>query len=337
MAIAILVPNSLTDSNSNVASGSYTDIDEGIDSADGNKLVSVTDGWTGFQTANAFTFTLTDMPADALTINTVQFRVRAKVTGTPDIDEAFYRCDVQGTNAPTTKANWEDGEIGDGFENKGAASAVSSSATVAEANAWTVRVYQSGYVDTGNPGSYKFEIDCVEIRVDYNAAPPDPPSPPPGGGSYTVIPTTDTSIYGLCIARVRDFVVLGGMDDDRYTIRWSALGDPTDWPTPATDDASAKQAGSQTFPTEFGFVTGICGDDFHMWIFQERAVSKATYIGGDVVFSFETVNEGTGCKRQGRLLQADERIFFQSNRGYHMMVAGNITNIGFGKVDDSFS
>lgn len=338
MATATLVPNSLTDTNSNVLTGAVSDIDETIASADGNTLDSVANEWTGGSgTGSAFSFGLTDLPATALSINTVQFRVRARVTG----DSTYlvlsdYTCEVVGTNAPTNKAEWNQGDLASGFNNRGASSPATSSATVDEVNAWTVRVYQSNYSET-SPDNLNLEIDCVEIIVDYNEVEPEPPSPPPTGSVYTVIPTADTAIYGLCIARVRDFLVLGGMDTDRYTIRWSALADPTDWPTPATDDARTKQAGSQTFPTEFGYVTGIAGDDFHMWVFQERAISKATYVGGDVVFSFETMNEGLGCKRQGRLLQVDERIFFQSNRGYHMMVNGQISNIGFGKVDDSFS
>lgn len=343
MATATLVPTSLTDSQSNVASGAYTDIDNTIASASGTFLASVADAWSpSVGTGSAFTFGMSDLPSGALSINTVQFRVRGKVTSDATYDDdVVYTCDVSGTNAPTTTATFSSDDSNDGLINRGASSPVTSSATVDEVNSWIVRVYQPTHnieVEIA-PGADNFvlSIDEIEIIVDYTDTPPDPPSPPPEGGSYTVIPTTDTSIYGLCIARVRDFVVLGGMDTDRYTIRWSALGDPTDWPTPATDDARSKQSGSQTFPTEFGYVTGIAGDDFHMWIFQERAISKATYVGGDIVFSFEILNEGLGCVRQGRVLEVDERIFFQSNRGFHMMVNGNITNIGLGKVDDSFS
>jgi hypothetical protein len=343
MATATLVPTSLTDSQSNVAAGAYTDIDNTIASASGTTLDSVTDEWTpSAGTGSAFTFGLSDLPSGALSVNTVQFRVRARTTAPGAVDDTIqYDCSVQGSNAPSTTAVFSTSDVGTGFINRGAPSPVTVTAAVSDVNAWTVRVYQLAAVDgTFLPGAddgVNLEIDEIEIIVDYNETPADPPSESPSGSTYTVIPTTDTSIYGLCIARVRDFVVLGGMDTDRYTIRWSALGDPTDWPTPATDDARSKQSGSQTFPTEFGYVTAIAGDDFHMWIFQERAISKATYVGGDIVFSFEILNEGLGCVRQGRVLEVDERIFFQSNRGFHMMVNGNITNIGLGKVDDSFS
>jgi len=343
MPTATLVPTSLTDANSNVAAGAYTDIDETIASADGATLDSVTNSWTGIGAATAFTFGMSDLPAEAVSVNTVQFRVRGRVTsdGGGVDDTVVYVCDVTGTNVPTTSAQFSDVDADSGFINRGASSGVTSSASVADVNGWIVRVYQSfwavGEATYPDEDNLNLEIDCIEIIVDYNADAPDPPSEPPAGGGYTVLPTTDTSIYGLCIAQAVDFVILGGLDTDRYSIRWSALGDPTDWPTPATDDARAKQAGSQTFPTRFGYVTGIAGDDLSVIIFQEGAVHRATYVGGDVVFNFQTIDESRGCVRQGRVLKTDDLIFFQSKFGYHLIKDGKITDIGYGVVDDAFN
>lgn len=162
------------------------------------------------------------------------------------------------------------------------------------------------------------------------------PSPSPTGGAYTVLPTTDTAIKGTCIATVRDFVVLGGLTTDRYSIRWSAITDPTDWPTPATDDARSKQSGSQSFPTRFGWVTGLAGQDFYFYIFQENAITKGTYVGGDVVFSFDTFEEGRGLIANGLLVSVDDAVFFRSDRGRHVLVNDQITDIGHGIVDDSY-
>lgn len=338
MPTATLVPTSLTDANSNVAAGAYTDIDETIASADGNTLDSVAGDWTGTTgTDTAFSFGLSDLPATADSINSVQFRVRARVTGSTNLGVSWVKCAVSGTNAPTTTTRWIESETGDGFVNKGASSGVSSSATVAQVNAWTVIVYQEAWSTVEGTAATNLEIDAIEIIVDYNEAAPVPPGAPPAGGSYTVLPTTDTSIYGLCIAQARDFVVLGGLDTDRYAIRWSAIGDPTDWPTPASDDARSKQSGSQSFPTRFGYVTAIAGDDFSMLVFQEGAVHRATYVGGDVVWSFDTIDESRGCVRQGRMVKAGDLVFFQSKFGYHVAKGGQISDIGYGNVDDTFS
>ena len=157
------------------------------------------------------------------------------------------------------------------------------------------------------------------------------PSPPATGGSYVVVLTG-----GTCIATVRDFVVVGGLSTDRYSIRWCDITDPTSWSTPNTDAARAAQAGSQTFPTKFGWVTGLAGNDFFMYIFQERAITKGTYVGGDVVFSFDIFEEDRGCERQGKLTTIDDKVFFQSDRGYHLLENDQITDIGYGRVDDTY-
>lgn len=160
----------------------------------------------------------------------------------------------------------------------------------------------------------------------------------PGWGStsaYTVV-----GVGGACVGRVRDFIVVGqlfpGQDIDRYTVQWCAIGDASDWPTPNTDDARSKQAGNQVMTTKFGWVTGIAGNDFYGYVFQERAVTKMTYIGGDIVFSFDTFEEDRGCERAGKMTQIDDKVFFESDRGYHMLENDIITDIGYGVVDDTY-
>ena len=83
-------------------------------------------------------------------------------------------------------------------------------------------------------------------------------------------------------------------------------------------------------------LTGIAGNDFYAYIFQERAVTKATYVGGDVVFSFDTFEEGRGCWKLRRFDRADDKVFFESESGYHMLENDLITDIGFGIVDLSY-
>lgn len=160
---------------------------------------------------------------------------------------------------------------------------------------------------------------------------PSPPSDSPSGGNYTI----PVSPAGLTCSTVRDFVVVGGLAADRYAIQWCAIGDPTDWPTPATDDARAKQSGRQTFPTKFGWVTAIAGNDFYMYVFQEKSITKGQYVGGDVVWSFDIFEEDRGCVRHGNMVQVDDKVFFTSARGHHMLENDKIADIGYGVLDDS--
>ena len=74
-----------------------------------------------------------------------------------------------------------------------------------------------------------------------------------------------------------------------------------------------------------------------MFIFQETAIHRAAYVGGDVVWTFDTIDEDRGCVRQGRMIKVDDFIFFQSKFGYHVISNNQITNIGSGIVDDSFN
>lgn len=141
---------------------------------------------------------------------------------------------------------------------------------------------------------------------------------------------------GVVCGTIRDFLVLSLLSDE-FSIQWSAINDASSWPTPNTDAARAVQSGKQTLNPHFGFVTGIAGNDFYGYIFQQRGITKAVYVGGDVVFSFDTFEEGRGCFEYGRFEQIDDKVFFESEFGYHMLENDQITDIGLGQVDDSYT
>lgn len=154
------------------------------------------------------------------------------------------------------------------------------------------------------------------------------------GSGTTGMP--DSSVVGT----IAQFVFCGKYalsTDDFLTVQWCAIGDPTDWPTPGTTDAKTKQAGQQVFPGAYGKITGIVGNDFYGYIFQERAIHKVTYVGGDVVFNFDTIIDDLGCINYDRFTKVDEVVYFESQRGYHSITNDVITHIGFGKVDDSYT
>jgi hypothetical protein len=150
----------------------------------------------------------------------------------------------------------------------------------------------------------------------------------PSGGAFTSVAEA-----AVGCATIRDFVFIMPISD-RYSVRWCDIGDPTTWSTPGTDAARAAQAGSQTFPNKFGAVTGIAGNDFFGYIFQERAIWKASYVGGDVVFTFDAFEEGRGCHKVNRLARVDDKVFFESEYGYHMVENDIVVDIGYGAVDD---
>ncbi len=153
----------------------------------------------------------------------------------------------------------------------------------------------------------------------------------PSGGAFT---TAGEAARGC--ATVRDFVFIL-INSDRFAVRWNNIGDITTWATPGTDAARAAQAGKQTFPNHFGEVTGVVGNDFYAYIFQERAISKASYVGGDVVFTFDIFEEGRGCHKLNRFARVDDKVFFESEFGYHMLENDQIVDIGRGSVDKTYT
>jgi len=149
---------------------------------------------------------------------------------------------------------------------------------------------------------------------------------------YTITGFTATTPAGVTCGTINQFVFLG----NGYDVQWSEIGNATSWPTIGTDDARSKQSGIQEMINEFGVVTGIAGGDFFGYIFQERAITKATYVGGEAVFSFDTFEEARGCFMYNRYETVDDKVFFESENGYHMLENGLIEDIGLGKVDDSY-
>jgi len=172
MAVVTLVPTSVSDPQTNIDSGTFTDIDNTIAAADdGALVVSTNNAWTnGPGTGSAFTFGLTDLPGDFGSINTAQFRTRAEVPATGEGDTTTYICDVSGTNAPTATASWDDTDDGAGFSNRGAGSPVSNSASESEINAWIFRVYQNAYNQDMGPDGLLLNVSEMEIIIDYDVA-----------------------------------------------------------------------------------------------------------------------------------------------------------------------
>lgn len=163
---AVLVPISVTDTQSNIGSGAYTDVDSTVDSPDGAFIISVADAWTGgVGTASAFSFTLTDLPAAAENIISVQLRARARINNSVnDID--IIVCDISGTNAPTETIYFSKANAATITTRTTAE--ITTVATVANINGWSVRVYQSGFTQVGQGADGQtFSLDEIDVVVKY--------------------------------------------------------------------------------------------------------------------------------------------------------------------------
>lgn len=151
------------------------------------------------------------------------------------------------------------------------------------------------------------------------------------------------------VAMVGEFAVAGngftqGNDPtDPYTnifafgIRWSAIGNVDDWPEVNSADQLAKQAGMQTFPDSYGEVTYIAPlSPLSALVFQKRAIHRMSYIGGDVVWQFDTLRTDIGAETRHGNVQAGGWTYFVNRTGFYRTDGQSIEPIGAAKVNRYF-
>lgn len=138
------------------------------------------------------------------------------------------------------------------------------------------------------------------------------------------------------VAVVGQFVVLGDLresPDRPSAIRWSAIDDPTNFPTPNSATAIATQAGEQVLNTSFGEIQSIEGGDQHALIFQQFGITRMTYVGPPVVFQFDEISSSKGATYKFGVVKAVHNYHFHSVDGFYVTDGVSITNTGLGKID----
>lgn len=129
---------------------------------------------------------------------------------------------------------------------------------------------------------------------------------------------------------VRDQVVLGRTDGDQTMVAWSGFNDAEYW-TPATN-----QSGFQPLLAGGAFMGG-CGGEYGV-ILQRGAITRMTYLGAEPWYQFDKISTNIGCDAPGSVVQAGNRIFFHSDRGFMMCVDGGEPKpIGEEKINRTFA
>ncbi len=150
--------------------------------------------------------------------------------------------------------------------------------------------------------------------------------------SYTMGSSTDFSDLAASapvakyVATVRGFVFAGNIASYPNRVKWSPLEDPAgDW-TDITVQADDQDLYGES---EIGQVTGIIGGEYAT-IFCEKGVFRGTYVGGDLIFTFDQIVFGNGTSAPGSLSAFGDRIFFLGTDGFYMMTPGGLQPIGEG-------
>jgi hypothetical protein len=202
---------------------------------------------------------------------------------------------------------------------------------------WTDRT-PSAYA-SGADDYWRFsQFDNYVIATNYA----DPPQRKEIGAAanFADLAGTGAAPNARQVGVIGRFVMLGDIDDGvdtlPFAVQWSAIDDMTNWPTPATPTARAVQSGRQLLNSAHGVVTGIAQGEFWGLIFQKRGITRATYVGGDRVFQFETFEQNRGCWAPQSLIQLGGICYFLAHDGWCATDGQTVVSIGDGKVDRWF-
>ncbi len=132
------------------------------------------------------------------------------------------------------------------------------------------------------------------------------------------------------ISIINRFVVLSGLLDNPYRVQWSGLNDTTNW------TAGTGLSDFQDLP-DGGIVRGVVGGEFGI-IIQDGTMRRMIFSpGSDVIFQIDRIAKDTGALAPYSIVNAGERVFFLSPRGFIMTdSSGSITPIGKERVDRTF-
>ena len=130
------------------------------------------------------------------------------------------------------------------------------------------------------------------------------------------------------VAVIRDFVVLGNLDDHPYRVQWSGFNNSTLW----TPDA-VSQSGYQDLPAHGGRVQAVTPGERGL-IFQEYATHRMTYVGPNQLFQFDEVERARGAFAANSVCWSGDKTFYYAADGFYALPAdGPSVPIGQSRVD----
>lgn len=162
------------------------------------------------------------------------------------------------------------------------------------------------------------------------------------GGNFAALATTGTAPRARQVGIVNQHVVFGDTNEAvngvvPYRLQWGRIGHPEEWPVVGSADALAKQAGEQFLPASRGAVKGIFGNDQFGIVFQQRGISRMTYVGGNVVYQFDEYESTRGAEFPNAAVPVGDGVFFVAADGFYYTDGVTVTPVGAGKFDRYFT
>jgi hypothetical protein len=193
--------------------------------------------------------------------------------------------------------------------------------------------------NTALDGYWRFtQHDALVIATNYEDG---PQAATVGAATFGALATSGTAPKARQVAQVGQFVMLGDTNESvngivPHRVQWSGIDAPRSWPEPGSDTAIAQQAGEQFLNVEAGPVSGIFGGDQYAIIAQRTSITRATYVGGGIVFQFDTIDENRGAWFPNASVQLGRVVFFAGFDGFYKTDGVSVVPIGAGKVDRTF-
>lgn len=166
-----------------------------------------------------------------------------------------------------------------------------------------------------------------------------------GGGSGGAITPTIATIapQAKYLAVVKNFLMVANTTDlvsgnQVQRVWWSALNDPTNWPTPGTATAAEFQSSFNDLFGNFGPITGVVGalGTADCAIFFERAIWRGVYAGPPVVFDFFPCETIKGTSAPNSIVKRGLLVDYLGEDGFYTFDGTNSKPIGANKVDKTF-
>lgn len=149
-----------------------------------------------------------------------------------------------------------------------------------------------------------------------------------GGAAFADLAGSPPQARHIAIVR-DDFVFLGNTTNSANEVFWSGFNNSESW------SKGTNQCDSQTLPGN-GWVQRIIGGEVG-YVYQERAITRVTYVGPPVIFQFDLVEQARGLAASGAIAVLGQTHFFLSQDGFYSFDSVNGSQgIGSGKVDDWF-
>ena len=202
---------------------------------------------------------------------------------------------------------------------------------------WTSKF--AGTYTTAAAGFWQF-VQFDELVIGTNYADRPQYLAVASGSDFANLATTGTAPYARVIGVIGRFVMLGDTNLAGVTpngVQWCAIDDPNNWPTPGGATAQATQAGEQFLNIAYGPVTAIAGGQEFGIIFQRQGITRATYVGGNVVFQFDVIERNRGALFPNAVVQVGRLTYFVSGDGFYVTDGIEVKPIGDKKVDNFFA